>query len=433
MTKKYVLDMLESAGLIKPTSKQLGNRVQELLHMDKQNIRNLADDISERVFDHYQHNLSSLLRHINTASGQKGLYFGYAPLYRRYEGDEDIDSILRKACLYYDKLVLVDTLFETLSLRIGFKPEAFKTDFLSVIGIFGILMPWIEDEMVELVPPPYFWEGIDKIADLIGAEDENDTEWRKEAISCEDEGKEVSDLLGEMQSFVDRYLVVGKGKRKNEWVKYFARGASRVTTSDILASGLIGCSPVTNLEGRWRLLGLWLKDRIDLIVRGGLLDEEQAKRMKTGATIVNLETKKLGFLRGLSHKRIRELRTSDEYRFNDFRRKWAEVCKDLKKLPWEEGFKKDANDLWATKIEPEAKRVRKDLISVKRKLGASVGLSALGITTSLIPGLTFVGLATAILPLLVPQISLPETMTKLKQIKKDERNDTYFLVAAQKS
>lgn len=54
-------------------------------------------------------------------------------------------------------------------------------------------------------------------------------------------------------------------------------------------------------------------------------------------------------------------------------------------------------------------------------------ISTLGITTTLIPGPTWVGLVAAILPLLVPRGSI-ETLKRFKQIKID---DTYFLLAAE--
>jgi len=59
-------------------------------------------------------------------------------------------------------------------------------------------------------------------------------------------------------------------------------------------------------------------------------------------------------------------------------------------------------------------------------------ISSLGIVTTLVPRLTWIGLVAAILPLLVPRASIPETMKGLKEIKTDDKNDTYFLLAAEK-
>jgi len=96
---------------------------------------------------------------------------------------------------------------------------------------------------------------------------------------------------------------------------------------------------------------------MDLVVKGGLLDRDHAERLRAGAAFLNLEVSRVPFLVNLEPKQFEDLRTSDEYRFKDFRKKWTKVCDDLKKSPWEPGFEKEANQLWDQVVMPEAERV----------------------------------------------------------------------------
>jgi len=422
LTKKFAEEVYEYV-------RERDLSIDKFLSLDVRKIREIASELSHHSIEHYRRNLGVILEDIARAPGHKGLYFGFSPIHVKTKRTErePYDLFLRKAVLYYDKIVCFDELNELLINPGFYKPKPLKYELVSHIARLGALRPWIEDGIVELLPFPDNWEGAGSVIDKLVKEDEGNEQWLELALQGGFKSKTAA--IEELRFTLKELLGVSKMK-DNQLHRLMIRGASRATINAVFASGFTGCSPIADEHWKWELLGFWLSCKADLASRGGLLNESQIKQMKNGGALLNLETKKLGFLKTLSHERIREIRISDEYRFNDFRRMWTDLCKELSQMPWEPSFGKMANQLWSEKIEPEAERVRKDLLSIKMRFGSSVLISSLGATTSLIPGFTFIGLFAALLPLLIPRISLFETMKKLQEIKKDEKNQVYFLLSA---
>lgn len=263
----------------------------------------------------------------------------------------------------------------------------------------------------------------------IANEDLQNAEWREAVLFDEDSGEHIS--VDKIQDFAKEVLTPELALKEKNWINRGISGTSSYYTSRIMTSALVDCSPLALSKNNNKLLGTWFKQKRELAVRGGLFKGEKKEQLQVGMTFMTLPSTKLSFLEGVSYERLRELRNSDEYRFKDFRRKWSEICSTLRKMPWEEDFNKEVNVLWTQEIEPEVKRVQKDLSSLKKKLGASVSISLLGITTSVVLGLTILGVILSILPLITPKISIPDALSKLKEIKEAEKNETYFLVAAQ--
>lgn len=168
----------------------------------------------------------------------------------------------------------------------------------------------------------------------------------------------------------------------------------------------------------------------DLSNRGGLVTSSRMNKMKAATAFLNIESTKLPFLLNVSPQKILEMRNSDNYRFRDFRRKWLAVCSHIERMPWEKGFRKEANQLWDQEILPEVNRIKKDLREIKIELGGSAVLTAVGVVTTFIPGLTFIGLAITLLSLFAPTTSIPKALERAKEIKKDQKNDTYFMIEA---
>ena len=419
--------VLEYSGIIGPDMKPKENGVKKLLKMGQRDMLKLIDDLKEHSLNHYHSNFEVLLDDIRKSPGQKTFTIG--EIWQLFRDAKPIDLPIRRAWLYYDKIVCIDFLDDILRAKEAYKADVICDEVKAEIGYLGLLLPWVMDGFVELVPDPFHWANLNEVADYLATKDLLNAEWREAVLFDEDKGEYISE--DKAQTYAKEVLIPDLASRGKNWINRAIRGTSRSYTSRIISSALVDCSPLALSKNNSKLLGAWFRHKRELAVRGEVLKGEKKKQLQVGMSVLTLPSTKLSFLEGISYERLRELRNSDEYRFKDFRRKWSEICATLRKMPWDEGFNKEGNVLWTREIETEVKRVQKDLSSLKKKLGASVSISLLGITTSVVPGLTILGVILSILPLITPKISIPEALSKLKEIKEDEKNETYFLVAAQ--
>jgi len=438
-TKRYVDAILEVAGLLKK-DRLNPKGLEEIRRMEDKQIMAFADTLWEQVQEHYKRNLPSILKEIERkdkkGTQQKGIHYGLSsPILLNSESPY---LFIRKAALYYDKLILEDFLEQALHVRESYTPKGLRKRVSNEIVNWVLLKPWADMGLVEYTPRlARVWKGIELAIGWLVNEDMRDEGWQCQTLRMEDFRIEGEDLIKYIETRIQATRTEDNIRRwgsvREYALKSITGGASICLCDSVFKAGLLGggCAPTADLRYSWRLLGFWLRCRMDLVVRGGLLDRDYAEQLRAGAALLSLEIPKLGFLEGLKPSQIGKLRASDEYRFKDFRRKWTEVCGQLKRMPWDSDFQKDANQLWTEEIIPEVERIRKDLTTVKVKLATQGLISSLGITTTLVPGLTWVGLVAAILPLLVPKASIPETLKRLEEIKIDDKNDTYFLLAAE--
>jgi len=272
------------------------------------------------------------------------------------------------------------------------------------------------------------------IAERAASQDAEDEEWRTASLRDEDEGLDGEEevLTAYEDYFRANFPENTFGEPRKAVTSAWTFGSSFDVCRCLMHSVASGCWPATESNRMYRLLGTWLKHKSDLVDNSYAL-KKQSEQTKDASAFLSLEAPNLGFLENLSPEQIRKLKNSSEYRFRDFRRKWTQACSDLRNMPFQEGFQAEANQLWNEKIIPEVNRIYKDLKVVRMKLGTSVGLSSIGIVTAFVPNLTFIGLLTSVVSLLVPGLSIPEALQCDKQVKTDQKNNVYFLVASKRT
>jgi len=402
LTQKYVETVLEEANVLKGNKLNF-KRINEIWEIKGKKEREEFIGNLLRIHSyHYKKNINSIPKLLE--SGSKLTALSYEPYPVLHPG-----SYLKRVALFYDKMLLMDPL--DLSLH-GY------TDLPGgIISQYISLKPWIEMGLVELVPSPNYWnESVIILSHIVKTD-----------------MKESQIIYSEFKKEYEKHF-------KGAFEEYFSDRDSTDVTVGILSSligeavigsnFLGGCHPIFFNERTGLYLNVWLRHWGDLAYRSRLLREKVTEELKAGIAFLTLETN-LAFLEDLSVKKIGELRSSDEYRFKDFRKRWSEVCKDLKRMPYEAGFKDEAKQLWEERILPERNRVWRDLAMVKTRFGIKVGLRTLNILLTLASGLTFHSLLIAILHIMETKEDYDKVVEKLKQIKTDEKNAAYFLLAAE--
>jgi hypothetical protein len=433
-TKQYIEEILEVTGRIRRGKEMLD----DFDRMPENEFENLREDLRGRVRIHYKKNAGHIIELLRRYEAQpKAFYFGAgSPLDHDVKGARP-DWFLRKAALYYGKIVIADPLEATLE-SIPLKTETLKIDLALQLSTLRVLWFWVKAGLVEVLPGVLRWDkALSETASRLADEDMKDQEWNSpsgalrtlEAIFPLDEdiGLEGKDLMpffeAAIQLTTPQKLIDKAGGLRNLALRALLEGSSKSMSSAFFGSALTDCAPATDLRRAWGHFGLWTSKRAELLVQRGELKQESWKKMreeaKLGMAWQRLEVKQLGALMSLSPEHIIKVRDDSKLSLKSFREELGEKVKQIEmvKLADEEEIGPIVSQV-SEDLNREARNVEKDLKNIRLKLGVSAAPTPLSMALGLVP-FSLAGLA----------ISLGASLTAYGlDLKRQKERSGYFLV-----
>jgi hypothetical protein len=445
-TFKLIDEILDVAGLGKPRLmdevlnsvglkrlKGIEERLREIETMPTDEFNGLADDILLRNDEYYRKNLTSVEAKLaSMKGGPKAYYFGsLTPLAGRERTLSD--WFLRKACFYYDKIVLENDLESLLKNKAAFGGNFMKRHFVFQMMSFALYRPWAEHGVVEVLRTPILGQGYPTLLKI--ADDDFDFEskahdspyLRIEDIDLEGEAAIRHLWSGVFESLFSIKLPLDDPKTRNFILSCMIGGASANLGSAILGSLATGSCPSTDLRCSWRLLGYWIARRTEELVNQGKISKKQWNEMlaqaKAGMAWMSSEIKELVFVPDLPVKRTLEIRESTNYSSGLFRDDLGKATREI------EVSKEGSMDELKRALEQEMEKVRGDAKNLKDDL------DAIGATSATAAGIGFMsmmfGLAPISLGSLVTALGIP-TATYLIQEGRLKKKSGYFLLELQR-
>jgi hypothetical protein len=436
LTRKYFEEILEATGV----AKRGVERLKEIKRMPEDELKGFSKDLRSRVVSHYEKNIRQVVESLLEYKKQpKAFYFGgHAPL--DYAGKKaPVDWFIRKAALYYGKVVIKDPLEETLLIKdplertAGDKyliTEGLRDVIIYDLASLKILWPWAEAGIIEILPDIRGWTELGETISKLADEDYDDEEWAstKGALKHEDFGLEEDALIqayeAVIQTIIPQKIIDGYGGLRNCARNMLLKGISVNLALGFFGSALTDSSPTTGLRYMWRLFGIWCSKRAELLVKNRLLDEETWMRMKeeviAGRIRHELNIERLGALMNLPPKQIIEVREDSKYSFKEFREVLAEKVREIEieELEDEEEIKSIVSQV-SWHLNNEARSIEKDLKLIRSTFGVSVALAPLSMALGLVPfslGSLAVSLA-------------PSIATYILGMGRQKKRSGYFLVS----
>jgi len=431
-TRRYFEEILEVTSVAKRGVERLG----EIRRMPEAEFKSFIEDLWSRVRGHNERNFEQIIESLRRYEGQpKAFYFG-APFALTYLGEEGlVDRFIKKATLYYGKVVVTDPVLEVLAARDFYTTEALRDSFVPAsLASFATLRPWVEAGLVEVLPDASrwdeaLWETTSKLAD----EDYEDEGWasQKGALRDEDRGLEGEGLIEGyerlVQAITPQKVIDEKGGLRNCALGVLLKGSSRTMAGEFFGGALTDSSPTTDRRQAWRLFGLWSSKRAELLVQRGLLDEATWRRMKqeamAGRVWEGLKVERLGALMKLSPKEIIKVRDDSRYSFKSYRELVGEEIGEVEtaKLGDEKEIEQIISQVSKT-LNREARTLRGDLKNIESKFGVSVALAPLSLFLSLLP-FPLAKLA----GMLIDGVSLKDLYNYISDKQEQKERSGYFL------
>lgn len=403
LTLKIVDEVLDVAGFRK--SKDIQKRIDNIWGMPSNQLYELVDDLSDRINTYYKMNLALLCREMMKKEGMKAYHYG-SPTPMSYKQDFPVDWFLRKASLYYDKIVLEDPIAETISQRKGLEDVSTRGYLATYLSYFASHKPWMEGGVVEIIPSPMHIQGMGDVIDGISAED-CEEEMRNLNSPYFDYGEfdmNCETVIRESEKYIDYHLkerIEGPGELRRRALRAIVKSASWVMSGAVFGSLLMDSHPTTETKRDWEILHYWITKRAEELVGNKILSRERWKEMlsqaEAGMPWLHSEIKGLGFIREMPVNKALEIRNSREFSFRTFREELGGALDSLQAS--KEGDREKFSDV----IEHELVEVRKvaedvkaDLENLKARSRVEDITSGLSMTLSFMP-LSFSDLAQTLL------------------------------------
>jgi hypothetical protein len=425
-TKRYVDEVLEVSGI----RRRGVDRIIEISKSSDQQIEALISDLVSRARTHYKKNLGSILQHLQTEEHKLNAYYqGFSPVNWSLENP---DQFLRKTCLYYNKIVTLDRLEELESVRTTYTPNHLKACVSTTLGDFARIWPWIREGIVELIPSGGMSEDLQNRIWSYAEEDLQDARvWRPQVLRDEDRNLEGDALLRSMEGYLRKSVssdfIMKTGGLEAAAVQILAFGLSADMGQCFFNSCQTSSSPSTDRRRDWRLFGCWI------LCRGGSVLAQElgrdrwesfAQAIKAGRAWLSLEAGELGVLMKLPPEEIIEIRNSADYSLQNFRKDLGDAVDEIEglKLDDEAEYREAATQVWK-KVRDDAREVRRDMDTIRSKIGARIEL-------------TFASLFLATLPFDIAKVAAAligttkaiDVLDKYIDLRSQKKSTGYFLV-----
>jgi len=427
LTKRYFEEILDATGVAKGVK-----RLYEIMRMPEDEFKGFVEDIKERVIAHYKKNIGQIVKSLQRYEEQpKAFHLGR--ILHGFQEEVPADWFIRKAALYYGKVVIRDPLESTLLSKNAYATESLRGLIISHLVSLRTLWPWTEAGIIEALPAALILtkllETISKIAD----EDYKDEVWAstKGALKDEDLGLEGGALVQYYERFIqenyNQEAIDEYGGLSNLAREVSLRGPSINIALGFFGSVLTDSSPTTDSRYFWRLFGIWSSKRAELLVKEGLLSEETWIKMRNetiaGRVWQGLEIRELGALMKLSPKQIIKVRDDSKYSFKSFR---EDLAKEVRRIEMEklgdEGEIKSIISEVSSDLNKEAGKIKEDLSKIRQEFGVEA-IDLLDIVFSLTP-----------FPFdLLADLLASSIVDYLRDIRGQKERSGYFLISLEKA
>jgi len=187
------------------------------------------------------------------------------------------------------------------------------------------------------------------------------------------------------------------------------------------------CTPATDSRPIWRLFGYWASRRAEYLIAQQLgKDKWEAftRDLRSGRAWFALEARELADLSKLSPKKIVEIRDSANYSFRYFREDLGYAVDKIEalRLDDEKAYREAAEQVWS-KVRDDARKVKTDMDTIRRKIELDVGLSSMSLILGVLP-FDIAKLASALIGARTA-LDIAKEYLELRELKK---STGYFLV-----
>lgn len=417
-TTRYVDDVLELVG-VKGKSHE---RVVRAVSVPDIEVYSMAEQIRDRTRQHHKESWARIRENLLQEKQPKAFHF-YSPKTAAVL-TAGTDRFLRRAALYFNKIVIEDPLSTTT--MGGLTPYGLRSLLGTYIDVLRCIEPWVAEEFVELAPNYQQVESMAELVDRFEEMDGADPDWQKQVSDLFDP-REIDSAVQRMTTR-EALTLLGKGNARDAVPRILSRASSMKIGYGYFGGNLTGCIPTTESPEMWKLLQFWISRRMSSETYHKTIVDAFMREAKAGRAWLALDVRELLVLDKLEPAKIIEIRNSSEHSFQAFRSDLGRAVDEIRGLDMEDeaSYREAANQAW-DKVRETADEIRRERPKMEKKMmveGIAI-TGALALSYGLAPSIALPALTIAASALIGPGRDLAKTVIDHHEMQK---SSGYFLL-----